>query len=233
MRPETRSPMKQFVISLLVASAVSEILFVYSAMQHHSLVFDYLSINLGLAWIPLIFAWRLTKILKTKLWSSWEALGLSVLWLVFLPNSFYMISDYIHLQDVSQNNINYDAIMLTSFIFTAVILGFSSLYLVHLHLKRRLDSVTAASWIATVLFVCSIAIYFGRDLRWSSWNILTNPGGLLIDFLDRVRHLSSYPDMITTVLAFFVLLSTFYNLLWKAVYLLQINTLSNKPNIIK
>jgi uncharacterized membrane protein len=105
---------------------------VYGAWRNHSFEeFSYLSWNLVLAWLPLIFALRLVVILKRKVWSSWEGLALSILWLVFLPNSFYMISDFIHLEDVRRVNILYDTLMFTSFIYTGVALGFSSLYLIH------------------------------------------------------------------------------------------------------
>src|SRR5581483_2396758 len=171
----------QFFLILVTATLVGLGLFAYGAWRNHSLEFDYLIWNLMLAWLPFIFAVRLIDLLKRKLWSSWEALAVSVLWLVFLPNSFYMISDFIHLQDVQRVDVLYDAVMFTSFIYTGVVLGFSSLYLVHMQLSRRLQRLAGGSWIAATLFICSGAIYVGRDLRWNSWDILTNPGGLLFD----------------------------------------------------
>ena len=215
------SPSKQFITTLILSSLVSEVLFGYGAWHSHSLLFDYLTWNLLLAWLPLIFAARLTKVLKNKLWSSWEALGLSILWLIFLPNSFYMISDFIHLQDISQYNAVYDAIMLTSFVYTAVIMGFSSLFLVHLHIKRRATTRVSSGIVAFILFISSIAVYFGRDLRWNSWDLLTNPGGLSYDFYYRIDHLTSYPEMSVTIVALFVLLCVMYNLLWRSAHILQ------------
>lgn len=228
MRLNWQSHSQQFITALILSSVVSEALFGYNAVHTHSLVFDYLSWNLLLAWLPLIFAARLTVVLKHKLWSSWEALTLSVLWLVFLPNSFYMISDYIHLQDVAQSSVVYDALILTSFIYTAVTLGFSSLFLMHLHLRKRLSARHAALWIAATLFISSVAIYFGRDLRWSSWDVLTNPGGLLFDASDRILHITSYPQMVITIIAFFALLCTMYNLLWRGAHLFYIRRTSNE-----
>lgn len=226
MRLNWRSHSQQFIVALILSSLVSEALFGYNVVHTHSLDFDYLSWNLVLAWLPLIFAIRLTAVLKRKLWSSWEALVLSVLWMVFLPNSFYMISDFIHLQDVSQSSADYVALILTSFIYTGVTLGFSSLFLIHLHLKRRLRPVHAGLWIGTTLFISSIAIYFGRDLRWNSWNILTNPGGLLFDISDRLFHIFSYPQMVISILAFFTLLCTMYNLLWRGAHIFFIRRTS-------
>lgn len=215
------SAQAQFLLTLLLATLVGLGLFAYGAWRNHSLEFGYLIWNLMLAWLPFIFAVRLIDLLRRKLWSSWEALAVSVLWLVFLPNSFYMISDFIHLQDVQRVDVLYDAVMFTSFIYTGVILGFSSLYLIHGQLRRRLTGRMASVWVVATLLVCSGAVYVGRDLRWNSWDILTNPGGLLFDISDRLQHPAAYPQMLVTVASFFVLLASMYALAWYGIRLLS------------
>jgi len=127
-----------------------------------------------------------------------------------------MISDFIHLQNLSESSIIFDTLMLTAFIYTAVILGFSSLYLVHLNLKRRLSARANTFFIALTLFISSVAVYFGRDLRWSSWNVVTNPGGLLFDMANSLRHISAYPGLLSSVITLFILLSSMYFVLWRA-----------------
>lgn len=216
-----RSARRNFVIALGCSTLVSVSFFVYGAFRNSSFEYSYLLWNLFLAWLPLAFALWLTRILRTQLWSSWPALGVSFLWLVFLPNSFYMISDFIHLQNVSRVDILYDAVMFTSFIALGVLLGITSLYLIHREFKKRFSPKGAAAWIAATLLLCSFAIYLGRDLRWNSWDVLTNPAGLVFDVSDRLIHLSSYPQMLVTVTAFFALLSSIYGLAWTGVALLK------------
>lgn len=226
-----RSPRTQFITALGISTFVSIGLFAYGAWRNHSLEFDYLVWNLFLAWLPLIFAVRLVGVLRRKLWSSWEAMITSFFWLIFLPNSFYMISDFIHLQDVRRVDVVYDTIMLTSFIYTGVTLGFSSLYLVHLQLRRRFSRLTANIIIAVILLLSSFAIYIGRDLRWNSWDVLTNPGGLIFDISDRLVHLDQYPQMLVTVISFFILLMSMYGLLWRGARLLrQAGQISAQPH---
>ncbi|HVV25524.1 MAG TPA: DUF1361 domain-containing protein [Candidatus Saccharimonadales bacterium] len=215
-----RSPRTQYITALGFSTLTSLALFAYGAWRNRSLDFDYLVWNLFLAWLPLLFAVRLVTVLQRKLWSSWEAVITSLLWLVFLPNSFYMISDFIHLQDVRRFDILYDTVMFTSFIYTAVVLGFSSLYLVHMQFRQRFSRRTSAAWIAAVLFISSVAVYIGRDLRWNSWDVLTNPGGLLFDLSDRVLHPAQYPQMLLAIASFFVLLLSMYGLLWRGARLL-------------
>lgn len=218
---EWRSARSKYLVALLVSSLVTVGLFSYGALRNNSLQFSYLIWNLFLAWLPLLFSIRLLAVLRRKLWSSWEAVTTTFLWLVFLPNSFYMISDFIHLQEVKRVDILYDTLMFTSFIYIGVVLGFSSLYLVHLQLKGRMSDASATIWVAFTLLVCSSAIFIGRDLRWNSWDILTNPGGLLFDVSDRLIHPSTYPHMLLTIITFFILLSSMYALLWRGIQLLD------------
>lgn len=209
-----RSDRNQFFIAVGVSTLVSLGLFSYAALRNSSLAFGFMTWNLLLAWVPLLLALRLNTVLNKKLWSSWEALATSILWIVFLPNSFYMITDYVHLQEVARVDLLFDVVMFTSFVFTGVLLGFASLYLIHLQLRKRFSERAAAAWVGIVLFICSGAIYVGRDLRWNSWDVLFNPGGLLFDLSDRLQHPSDYPQMVVTVIGFFALLATMYYVLW-------------------
>lgn len=219
-----RSDRVQFVVALGAMSIVSLGFFGYGAWRNSSGQFSYLIWNLFLAWLPLVFAYWLTQTLRHKAWSSWEALGVSVLWLIFLPNSFYMISDFIHLLDVARVDVLYDAIMFTSFIVTGVALGYSSLYLVHCQLKKRLAPKTVAALLGGTLLLSSFAVYIGRDLRWNSWDLLTNPGGLLFDISDRLQHPATYPQMFVTIISFTILLSSMYWLLYRTTQLLHHTT---------
>lgn len=215
------SPRAEFLLALVFSSGVSVAFFLYGAWRNHSFTFGYLPWDLFLAWVPLLLTVWLTRILRQKPWSSWEGITASILWLLFLPNSFYMISDFIHLLDVQRVDVLYDAIMFTSFIYTAVLLGFASLYLIHLELNKRLKPRAAAGWIAATLLFSSFAIYVGRDLRWNSWDVLTNPGGLLFDISDRFLHPANYPQMFISVISFFVLLMSMYWLIWRGSKLLS------------
>lgn len=219
MKAQLQTPLGQFVLALGVASLVSTGLYLYGAVLTNSLYFGFFIWNLFLAWLPLVFALYLRKVLKTKLWSSWEGLFASFLWLIFLPNSFYMVSDYIHLSRIDADNLLYMTVMFTAFIFTCIILGFASLYIVHRELKRRLKEPSASMWVGVTILLCSIAIYLGRDLRWNSWDILINPGGLLFDVSERLLHISEYPRMLITIGSFAVLIGTIYYVLLKGVQL--------------
>ncbi len=215
------TPKSQFLLMLLAASGVSLVLFLADSLHNHSTYFSYLIWNLFLAWLPLIFSAWLVSILGRKLWSSWEAIAASLLWLIFLPNSFYMVSDYIHLREVSEYDLLFDAVMLTSFISVAVVLGICSLYAVHQEVLKRFSRTTSTVWLLGTLLLCSFAIYLGRDLRWNSWDILVNPGGLLFDTSERFLHPAVYPEMFLTTGIFMLLIGMFYGIGWFSVRLIR------------
>jgi uncharacterized membrane protein len=209
-----KRPRTQFLMALLLATVITLGLFAVRALRNGNLDYDYLVWNLFLGWLPLLFALKLTSILRQKLWSSWEAVGYSCLWLLFLPNSFYMVSDFIHLDRLPTVDLLQDAVMITAFVYLGLTIGFSSLYLVHLELKKRFSPKGSALWVGGFLGLASLAIYMGRDLRWNSWDILTNPSGLLFDLSDRLLNPSGYGQIAVTILGFFALLSGMYAVIW-------------------
>jgi uncharacterized membrane protein len=204
-------------LALGISSLSSVGLFMVGALSNHSAEFAYLNWNLFLAWVPLLLTWWLVVVLRTRLWSSWLALAITIAWVSFLPNSFYMISDFIHIQQVRRVDLLYDVVMFSSFIFNGVVLGFVSLYLVHQELLKRVRQRTAAGLIALVLVLSCIAIYLGRELRWNTWDILVNPAGILVDISNRVLDPRTYPQFLATTLSFFVLIAALYLVTWQIV----------------
>ena len=201
-------------LALGVSSLASAGLFAAGAITNHSTEFFYLNWNLFLAWVPLLLTLWLTRVLRTNLWSSWPALTITLLWVGFLPNSFYMISDFIHIQEVQRVDLLYDVVMFSSFIFNGVVLGYLSLYVVHQELMKRLGKWLAADLIGLVLLLCSFAIYIGRELRWNTWDVLLNPAGILVDVSNRVLNPSTYGQVVKTSVSFFVFISSFYVVTW-------------------
>ncbi|HEX3568579.1 MAG TPA: DUF1361 domain-containing protein [Candidatus Saccharimonadales bacterium] len=208
-------------VALGFSSMVSVGFYIVGALANHSTAYAYFIWNLFLAWMPVLFTGWILWVLRRKPWSSWEGLLATALWLGFLPNSFYMISDFIHLQEVQRVDLLYDVIMFSSFIFNGVLLGFLSLYTVHHELLKRMSWRAAAWMIAFVIFVCSFAIYLGRDLRWNTWDLLVNPAGILFGATDPLFNPHSHPQAFTTTFSFFVLVSTLYIVVWQVARLLR------------
>jgi uncharacterized membrane protein len=203
-------------LALGVSSLTSIGLYVVGVRSNNDAIFWYLPWNLMLAWIPFLLSWHLERVLARRLWSNWYSVLVTVLWVSFLPNAFYLVSDFIHIQEAGKGDLVYDVVLFSSFVFNGVILGYLSLYTIHWQLIKRVTARSAAMAIASLLFICSFAIYIGRDLRWNSWDVLINPASLLFDVSERFIHIHDHPQVYTITLSFFVLLGSLYLVLWQA-----------------
>ncbi len=201
---------RRLLTTLLLSSGVSIALLAARMISTGSNDFWFLGWNLLLGWLPLGFAWWLIRRLPTKRWLSLANVVLTLLWVGFLPNAFYIVSDFIHLRSTGDISLLFDVVMLTSFTFNGFVLGYISLYMVHQQLRQRLSRIQADGIAAFVLLLCSFAIYLGRYLRWNSWDILVNPFGLIFDASEPFVNPSSHPQAFTTTLMFFVLLTSIY-----------------------
>ena len=209
------SARKRVVLSLAGLTVVSTVFLAVYMFRTHSTDYSFMWWNLFLAWVPLGLSTLLLKVLEKRLWSHWLSVFLTLVWLLMLPNSFYMISDFIHIHNMSPQHLLYGVVTFTAFIFTAAFVGFASLYQVHAELRKRFRQQTSSLVVAAILFVCSFAIYLGRDLRWNSWDVLLNPSGILFDVSDRVIHPLGHPGTLSTTLSFFVLLGSLYVVGWQ------------------
>ena len=203
------------VKTLLFSSLVSGLLFVARATALQSMDYWYLNWNLFLAWVPLLFAYFLIRYIAKKPWLDWKAIGLTFLWLVFLPNSFYLATDFIHLLESPQSALLFDIVLILSFTFNGFLLGYITVLALHQALLRKVTPRVAHSLIAVVFLLCSFAIYLGRYLRWNTWDIISNPLGLLFDVSERFINPALHEQTFRTTGLFFVLISVFYIVLWQ------------------
>jgi uncharacterized membrane protein len=137
--------------------------------------YGFLVWNLTLAWIPLVLA-VLLLVAYARRRPVVELLAVGAAWLVFLPNAPYVLTDFIHL---GAEHRQFDALILASFAFTALALGFASLLLVQLVVTRAAGA--AIGWLVVLgsLFASSVGIYLGRVQRLNSWDVVQRPGHVL------------------------------------------------------
>jgi uncharacterized membrane protein len=160
--------------------------------------------NLFLAWLPLVFA-LVVYDGHRRGWST-PALALPAgLWLLFLPNAPYLVTDLRHLGEWTAAPRMYDVLMLASAAFAGLVLTFVSLYLVHAVARARFGPATG--WLAALsaLGLGAFGILLGLYGRWNSWDLFTRPRGLL----DEVARGLADPFAYRRELAVVVLLSAF------------------------
>jgi uncharacterized membrane protein len=211
------SNVKGVIWPLVVSSVLSVALLTCRIIGGHTFRYWFLLWNLFLAWLPIVFALWLITVLNKNKWVSVKGLILTALWLGFLPNSFYLISDFIHLKTTGEVSLLFDAVLFMTFAWNGLLLGFASVMIIHLELIKRLHRMTASRLVGLVFILCSFAIYLGRYLSWNTWDIIVNPGGILFDLSDRIVKPTSYPNTFTITSLFSIVLTVLYYSVFKLV----------------
>lgn len=210
-----------FIASIGLVCLVSIILLTGRILVSDSLRYIFLLWNLVLAVIPLLLAWWLSDRLKTESWFAWPQIVLSFIFIGFLPNTFYLITDFVHLQQSDQVSLYFDVVMLSSFVFCGVILGFVSIFLIHRQLLRRLNERKSMAIVALVFFLASFAAYLGRFTRFNSWDIILRPAGLLFDVSDRFINPTEHGDTYLATITLFIVLMSIYFVVYSSAKLLR------------
>jgi uncharacterized membrane protein len=157
--------------------------------------------NLFLAWIPFVLAliiydWGTPD-------ASPPALGVAaVLWLLFLPNAPYVVTDLKHIDGFSGASALYNVVLLASAAWTGLLLGLTSLFLMHAVARRLVGAFNAWALVVGALALSSFGIYLGRVQRWNSWDVFVRPGSLFGDIAGGLLHPLSHPRPIAVTILF-------------------------------
>jgi uncharacterized membrane protein len=146
----------------------------------HNQHYRWLVWNLFLAWVPYIAALALTF---TPRRPAWVTGGLWGVWLLFLPNAPYLVTDLIHLTWVETFNIYYDIAMVGFLAYLGLMLGFAAMQVVHGMVARARGALWGWIFAVGVWWLSALGIYLGRVPRWNSWNVLRAPLAISRDAL--------------------------------------------------
>jgi uncharacterized membrane protein len=158
----------------------------------------------------------LTRLTGMKARGAGRGLGwwtLALLWLLFIPNSFYIITDLYHLEDLHQSRNMpqwFDLAMILSFVWNGLLLGVLSVRQMERLFFPRLTLVNELLFLYPVMWLNALGIYIGRYLRYNSWDIVTDPFRLLRDIAMMVVHPLRHHDAWDMVLCFSILMTLIY-----------------------
>ncbi len=199
-----------FAVPLFIITGLCLFFYAIRVLVSDSLELWFLNWNLVLAWVPLILSVLLIKSLKKNRWLSWQNLGLSFLWLLFLPNAFYLVTDFVHLDESDNLLFMLDTVLLMTYALTGLVLGWFSVFAVHRELRKRLQANTTYIILLIIFLLSSFAIYLGRNLGWNSWDLLTDPLGITLDILQRLTNPDKYSDTYSITGLLFIFITVIY-----------------------
>ncbi len=169
--------------------------------------------NLFLAWIPLVLALLLYE--RSRAGVSVRVLApIAVLWLFFFPNAPYLVTDLKHIGNGGSVPVLYDVLLLSAGAWAGLLLGLTSLFLIHAVARRLVGVVNAWALVVGVLALSSFGIYLGRVQRWNSWDVVAHPGPIVHQVATGLLHPVSHPRPIALTVLFTVFLLVSYLVLY-------------------
>ena len=170
-KPETAVPM----VALVFASGVCVALVTARVIWTGNLQYAFLVWNLFLAWLPLAFALLAGDAHRAGSGSKWRFRCLAIAWLLFFPNAPYIFTDLIHLTRDFYSRFWVDLVLILAFALTGWLVGFVSLFLMQMLVRRVLGQIASWLFIAIVAGLSGFGIYLGRFLHFNTWDVLLQP----------------------------------------------------------
>ncbi|MBD2090598.1 DUF1361 domain-containing protein [Microcoleus sp. FACHB-1515] len=166
--------------------------------------------NLFLAFIPLALSYwlfRRPSTVRDLLW--WTGF---VVFIAFLPNAPYLLTDIIHL--IRGTRAGYSpwviALVFMPLHLSAIVLGFEAYVVSLINQSSYLKRVGAKTWILWSELgthaICAIGVFIGRFRRFNSWDLVTAPGNVIATTIDDLTDRQPAFVMFVT----FVILTVLY-----------------------
>lgn len=179
------------IVGVLALSSTASLLLLFLRWllprvdQHYHMM--YLSWDLFLAWLPLIFSSAVRALHESHSQNRRLIYALAVLWLLLLPNSPYLVTEFTHLGPSRELGYWYDELMIMMFAWQGLLLGLLSLHDIHLVARERFGMRVGNCTAIIAMALCSYGVSLGRFRRFNSWDFL-HPARVLGTMVWQVRH---------------------------------------------
>lgn len=175
---------------LILCSLFSLGLMIVRIIYTGSLLFSFLIWNLFLAAVPFLLSQWLVTWLQNQ--SRWKFFLWVFVWLIFVPNAYYIITDLFHLNMNEEVPLWYDLILLLSFAWNGLLFGILSVRHMEKLFEQYFNKKFDLLFILPVMFLNGFGVYVGRYLRFNSWDVITNPiqlaGDIFYLFIHPIRN---------------------------------------------
>jgi uncharacterized membrane protein len=170
---------------LLLCSLFSIGLVTFRIVYTGQLLFTFLAWNLFLAVVPYAISKKMSEVVPLN---KWKFVLYAVIWLLFIPNAFYIITDLFHLDMNEDVPLWYDLALLLSFAWTGMLLGIVSVRHMEKLFERNFNKRPDLLFVFPIMALNGFGIYIGRYLRFNSWDVLANPFQLMQDIIFLFLH---------------------------------------------
>jgi uncharacterized membrane protein len=194
----------------LAASVMFSMLMITARVVYTGeLTFTMLVWNLFLAYVPFfITGWLQNR--PSWIEVRWKFAAAFLCWLLFVPNSFYIITDLFHLSRYYGMPIWFDLALILSFAWNGLLLGILSVRDMERMTRLHLGYKNESWFIYPIMFINAFGVYIGRYLRFNTWDVIASPFGLALDIMDIIVHPIEYKHAWGMVICYGTLMSFIY-----------------------
>lgn len=174
--------------------------------------FIYILWNIFLAFVPFIISSILLKCNEANKLNKTFFIISVFLWLLFIPNAHYIITDLIHLEEVRYAPVIYDTFLLFSSALVGLLFGLYSLSHMEQIIKIRFSEKIARISMLFIFLLIGLGIYVGRFMRFNSWDFFSNHVSILSSF----HQIFSNPFDYIEVFIYTILFASFVYVSYKS-----------------
>jgi uncharacterized membrane protein len=194
---------------LVISCSFSVLLLSLRAITTGRLSYCFLAWNLFLALIPFLISTWLSKNLHA-LQNRAKLLLLVFIWLLFMPNCFYILTDLFHLENLGDGHPWFDLTLILSFAWGGILFGILSIRKMEKLLRKAKGKFISSLVICTVMCLNAFGIYLGRFLRFNSWDVLANPFALFGEIAELILNPFDYRHVWATSFCFALFMIILY-----------------------
>lgn len=179
-----------------------------------SFFFSMLVWNLFLALLPLLISSLMLKI-QPKKWYFFLLPGL--VWLLFLPNAPYILTDFVHLDHSGSIPKWFDLMLIMSFSWMGLLYWLISMFQFNALIRRWEGFASGFLINQSVILLTSVGVYLGRFERYNSWDVFFTPFEILEKVGLMIFHPADYPGFFGMTAAIHIFLSLLFYFFYNAV----------------
>lgn len=201
--------------SIRVLLYLSVFLITMSIVFWRTMTFSFMYWNIFLAMVPFFISSFVLCIFDSFRVSKYLLILLVIVWLIFLPNAFYIVTDLVHVGRIKAVPEFFDIILVFSGALVGILFGITSVFNIEKALLK-IWSLKIVKYVIGIIFLfLSFGVYLGRFLRFNSWDIVTDAQLFLktlkVLFLSPVSSSTAITYTILFFLLFYALYFTFKN----------------------
>jgi uncharacterized membrane protein len=194
---------------LLISICFSTSLLAMRMIATKSIYYVFLEWNLFLALIPYLLSSFLYRRINSGL-NNYVLAAISFVWLLFIPNTFYILTDLFHLGETGAAPLWFDLLLILSFAWNGLMLGILSIRQMEKIFHLKFSTRNELLFLYPIMWLNALGVFIGRYLRFNSWDIITSPFRLTLDILDLLMHPFAHKNAFAMVMTYSIFMTLIY-----------------------